>query len=64
MCGNELLGKRVDSDAAICLVRQQGGGDALYLASWFLALEQLVNCHSGTTMGSGTARENIGVSVS
>src|SRR5258708_30253448 len=46
MCGSQLSRKRVDSDPTVCLVRQQGGGNPLHLASRFLTLDQLVNCHS------------------
>jgi hypothetical protein len=37
MCGGQLLRKRVDGDAAVWLVWQQGCGHALHFASWLLA---------------------------
>src|SRR5690348_8638257 len=45
MRGSQLLGKCIDGDAAICLVWQQGGGDALDFASRFFARDEVVNCH-------------------
>jgi hypothetical protein len=45
MCGDQLLRKRLDSDVAIRRVWQQGGRNALYFASRFLARQHFVNCH-------------------